>query len=80
MSRRTNRRTAHALHVGRCRRCGKRRYPTRRDARRAARLAHPGEHLRAYRCGGYWHIGHPTRTTRLTGVRPAITAETPTGT
>lgn len=59
MSRHTNRRTANALQVGRCRRCGKRCYPTRREARRAARLAHPGEHMRAYRCGGYWHLGHP---------------------
>lgn len=63
MSRHTrNRRTAHALHVGTCRGCGKRRYPTRRDARRAARLAHPGEHLRAYPCGMFWHLGHPRRS------------------
>jgi hypothetical protein len=39
---------------------GKRLYPSRREARKAARLAH-GHHLREYRCDhveGYWHIGH----------------------
>lgn len=43
--------------VGVCR-CGKRQYPRRRDARRAARVLHPGHHMRPYRCGQHWHIGH----------------------
>lgn len=68
MSRHTpNRRTATALSVGVCPTCGKRRYPSRRDARKAARLAHPGDHLRAYLCGAFWHLGHP----RHSGMRGA---------
>lgn len=44
--------------------CGKTGYRCRRDARRAARVLHPGEHLRAYTCdaalpGFGWHLGHP---------------------
>lgn len=62
MSRRTNRRNARALQVGWCRQCRKRRYPTRLEARQARRLAHPGDHLRAYPCHGYWHLGHPNHT------------------
>lgn len=44
-----------------CRTCGKRAYSSRKQARRAARIAHPGDHLRAYQCPhhpGFWHIGH----------------------
>lgn len=47
--------------------CGKWAYLCRRDARRAARALHPGEHLRAYPCrtqdaagaAARWHLGHP---------------------
>lgn len=38
----------------------KRLYPSRKQARKAARRAR-GHHLREYRCtdvDGYWHIGH----------------------
>lgn len=44
-----------------CRTCRKRAYGSRKQARRAARITHPGEHLRAYRCPHrprFWHIGH----------------------
>lgn len=44
-----------------CRTCRKRTYDRRKRARRAARINHPGDHLRAYRCPrlpGFWHIGH----------------------
>lgn len=44
-------------HIGTCA-CGKRRYPTRRRAREAARQLHPGDHLSAYQCGDSWHFGH----------------------
>lgn len=37
---------------------GKFRWKTRRDAKRIARRDHPGEHMSAYACGDYWHIGH----------------------
>lgn len=42
---------------------GKRLYPSRKLARKAARRAR-GHHLREYRCSdveGYWHIGHLPR-------------------
>lgn len=41
-----------------CPDCGKRRYGSRKDAKRAARARHPGDHLAEYRCGGFWHVGH----------------------
>lgn len=44
--------------VGTCS-CGKRTYKTRKDARRAAKAGHAGEHMSVYRCAqGHWHIGH----------------------
>lgn len=52
-------------HLGVCECCGKLRYSDRREAKRAARLMHPEEHLRAYRCGDYWHVGHPKIRTGL---------------
>lgn len=58
MSDRRTRRNAGSLQVGRCPACGKRRYPSRTDARKAIRRAHPGERMQAYRCEGFWHIGH----------------------
>jgi hypothetical protein len=58
-------RLVRALQLGDCPLCGKRRYRSRRAARRAARLLYPGDRLRAYRCCGYWHIGH--LRTRPTG-------------
>lgn len=47
----------------RCGYCRKRRYPSRRDARRALRALYPadaGQHMGAYRCpsgGDGWHLG-----------------------
>jgi hypothetical protein len=47
---------------GRCHPCDKYIYASRDDARRAARVHHPGDDgLRAYRCPkaqGRWHYGH----------------------
>jgi len=40
--------------VGRCPDCGKLRYATRSEARKAARQQ--GGHLHPYRCGDYWHL------------------------
>lgn len=45
-------------HLGACAECGKQRYRSRTAARKAARRLYPGEALRAYQCGEYWHIGH----------------------
>jgi hypothetical protein len=36
--------------------CDKICFPTRKVARRAARLHH-GEHKTPYRCGEHWHVG-----------------------
>lgn len=44
--------------VGTCPDCGKRRYVTRKAARRVARLVCPGEQVSVYRCGDYFHFGH----------------------
>lgn len=44
--------------VGTCVKCGKASYLSRKDARSVARNRHPGEHMSAYPCGDYWHIGH----------------------
>jgi hypothetical protein len=43
--------------------CGKRSYATRRDARHAAKAAHPNGGLSEYRCdqSGEWHYGHASR-------------------
>lgn len=48
------------VHCALCDHCGKRIYPHRRDAKVAARRAHPGHHLSAYRSctGNGWHFGH----------------------
>ena len=48
----------HSLAIGTCRRCGKRSYLTRREAKKAARAIHPNVPLRAYQCGQMWHYGH----------------------
>lgn len=37
--------------------CGKRRFVNRREARLIARQRNYRD-LNAYRCGGYWHLGH----------------------
>lgn len=39
-----------------CACCGKRGYLTKADARRTARLLYPGQRLRPYRCGEWWHV------------------------
>jgi hypothetical protein len=56
--------------------CGKWAYPSRRQARRAARVLHPGERLRAYAClrAGSWHFGHLPKTATLPGTSGAVTA------
>lgn len=46
-------------YVGDCPDCGKRRYLSRSNAKRAARINHPGDSRMAeYLCGGFWHLGH----------------------
>lgn len=53
----------------------KRGYYTRKDANRAARAHHPGEHLDAYPCDrgtGLWHIGHLPPVVLKSGVPRAV--------
>lgn len=42
---------------GRCP-CGKIRWASRADAKAFAKQHHQGEHVRAYHCGDFWHLGH----------------------
>ena len=44
------------LPVSTCGVCGKQGYRSRREARRAARVLHPGRRVRAYSCAGRWHF------------------------
>lgn len=39
-----------------CPDCGESCFPRRKAARAVARLLYPGRHMRAYRCGIYWHL------------------------
>ncbi|GAA4132263.1 hypothetical protein GCM10022416_11860 [Actinomadura keratinilytica] len=59
------------LQLGTCARCGRARYPSRREARQAARLAAPGVRLRAYRCGTSWHLTTPAGRPQL--IAPPVT-------
>ena len=59
------------LQLGLCGRCGRARYATRRTARHAARIAAPGTRLRAYPCGGNWHLTTPPGQPQL--VAPPVT-------
>lgn len=50
---------------GSCPTCGKRRYITKADAKRAIRRFEGREgRLNAYRCGDAWHLGHPNFKSR----------------
>lgn len=40
-----------------CEVCGKRCYPTKRQAKTVRKQMPRGSHLNVYRCGDYWHIG-----------------------
>ena len=65
------------LQLGTCGRCGRARYLTRPEARRAARIAAPGARLWAYRCGDSWHLTTPAGHPQLVG--PPVTAVFPRG-
>lgn len=55
------------LQMGLCGRCGRARYATRSQARRAARIGMPGRRLRAYRCGDAWHLTSHSRPQWIAG-------------
>ena len=44
------------LSPGTCASCGKLIYPSRRAAKAKGRQLYPGVLMRAYRCGGSWHL------------------------
>lgn len=39
-----------------CAECGKDRFSTRKYAKRVARARFPGQLMRVYKCGNYWHL------------------------
>ncbi|MFG1709194.1 hypothetical protein ACFLIM_38985 [Nonomuraea sp. M3C6] len=62
-------------HFGYCKECGSLRYRNKRMAKVAARQIHPGQNLRAYKCGDYWHYGPHTaakRNRQFQGARPSL--------
>ncbi|GGO63095.1 hypothetical protein [Nonomuraea cavernae] len=63
-------------HFGCCTKCGRVRYGTKRTAKVAARQVHPGQNLRAFKCGDYWHYGPHTVAKRnrreFRGARPTL--------
>ncbi|MEQ4726256.1 hypothetical protein [Nonomuraea sp. B19D2] len=62
-------------HFGYCKECGRVRYASKRMAKVAARQIHPGQNLRAFKCGDYWHYGpHAVakRTRQFRGARASL--------
>jgi hypothetical protein len=47
----------HVPNGGPCPTCGKRRFPTRADAKKVAKRMHESS-MGVYRCGVYYHLGH----------------------
>lgn len=45
-----------ANHLGKCEVCGKFRYRTKKGAKQAAAQIFPGQLMRVYDCGPWWHI------------------------
>ena len=62
-------------HFGSCKKCGRVRYASKRTAKAAARQLHPGQHLRAFQCGHYWHFGPHTAAKKshsFQGAQPTL--------
>lgn len=67
--------------VGTCPTCHKRTFRRRKDARQAARRAHPDDHMAAYACptGDGWHYGHlPTDVRKGRATRGEVYSDTTT--
>jgi hypothetical protein len=45
-----------ARYAPECADCGKKCYPSRKMARAVARILFPGQRMRAYECGGAFHV------------------------
>lgn len=52
------------LNAGRCADCGKANYETRAKAKKGAKVFHPDNPMRPYKCGQFWHIGHLSSSRR----------------
>lgn len=50
-----------ATPMGKCERCGKQKFKSRKAARNYARWAFKKDRIQIYICGGYWHLGHGDR-------------------
>jgi len=46
----------YARYAPECAACGKKCYPSRKMARAVARVLFPGRRMRAYECGGEFHV------------------------
>ena len=44
------------LPIATCAECGKRAYTSKTSAKNAARVLYPGERMRVYKCGQWWHL------------------------
>ena len=44
------------LPIATCPDCGKQAYTSKGSAKNAARVLYPGQRVRAYRCGEWWHL------------------------
>ena len=44
------------LPIATCADCGKRAYTSKGSAKNSARLLYPGQRMRVYRCGEWWHL------------------------
>lgn len=47
---------ARQLPIATCPDCGKRAYTAKASAKNAARLLYPGQRMRVYKCGRWWHL------------------------
>ncbi|GII88239.1 hypothetical protein Ssi03_62290 [Sphaerisporangium siamense] len=55
---------------GVCPVCGKRRFRSRRQAKRAARTIYPADRFRVYPCGDAYHFGHNAHRQSKEGIVP----------
>ena len=53
-----------------CPHCGKRCYASRKAAKKAAVLLHPGIHMLRYRCGDFWHLSRMKGQSKRPRSRP----------
>lgn len=47
--------------MGKCERCGKQKFKSKKAARNYSRWAFPKDRVTIYICGGFFHFGHSDR-------------------